>query len=131
MPWDEAAWDRDLGDYYRQLVRLRRTSAALIEGGFQVLAEEPDSLVYLRDSEEELIVVVVHRGPDARPSGPLPVDHGGIGDGTRFTEFTLGTVSTVEHGRLLLPAMRPGVAIWRTKGAGVSTLGARETRAGA
>ncbi len=70
MPWDEAAWDQDLREFYRRLIALRRTSPALIEGGFQMLAVEEDTLAYLHDTNDEQIVVVAHRGPGvcARPT---------------------------------------------------------------
>ena len=83
--------------------------AALIEGGLQVLAVEEDTLAYLRDTEDEQIVVVAHRGPGIRPASPLRVSHGGIPDGQEFVEVIGGQRVTVSGGHLPLPAMLPGV----------------------
>jgi alpha-glucosidase len=47
----------ELFDFYKKLVALRRSSAALREGGFQVLLVEENLLAYLRDAEQELVIV--------------------------------------------------------------------------
>ena len=113
MPWDQAAWDNDLHEFYRTLIRLRRTSRALSEGGLQILAADEDTVAYLRDTDEEQIVVVAHRGPGMRPAKPLRVSHGAIPDGAELVEVLSGGRATVTGGHLPLPAMLPGVAIWR------------------
>jgi alpha-glucosidase len=114
MPWERTAWDEDLLGCFRTLVRLRRTSPALIDGGFQVLAVEEDSLAYQRDTDAEQIVVVAHRGPGVRPARPLPVAHGSIPDGVGFTDLLTGHRATVVDGHLPSPAMPPGIAIWQS-----------------
>jgi alpha-glucosidase len=116
MNWDEAAWDADLHAFYRKLIHLRRAAPALIAGGFQMLAIEEDTLAYLRDSDEEQIIVVAHRGPAGRSAGPLPVSHGAIADGMEFTELFSGRSARVEGGCLPLPAVGTGVTIWRSLG---------------
>ncbi len=115
MPWDRAEWDEDLRAFYQALVKLRRSSPALIDGGFQVLQAEADTLAYLRDTDSEQIVVVGNRGPNARPAGPLPVAHGAIADGTEFVELFSRTRATVGGGCLPLPSMPAGVSIWRSR----------------
>lgn len=115
MVWDRSAWDEELRSFYQRLIQLRRTSPALIDGGFQVLSVEEDTLAYLRDAEEEQLIVIGHRGPGLRPASPLPVSQGAIPDGTKFVEVLTGMQATVINGQLPLPAMPPGVAIWRTR----------------
>ncbi len=115
MPWAPSAWDRDLYQFYQTLIRLRRGSPALIGGGFQVLLVEENSLAYLRDSDQELVVVVGHRGPGERPAGPLPVAHGAVPEGLEFVEALNGRRATVSGGHLPLPAMSPGVGVWRAR----------------
>ncbi|MGQ9601694.1 MAG: maltodextrin glucosidase [Candidatus Bipolaricaulia bacterium] len=115
MVWDRSAWDEDLRAFYQVLIRLRRTSPALRDGGFQVLLVEEETLAYLRDAEEEQLIIVGHRGPGLRPAGPLPVAHGAIPDGARLTEVFTGLQAKVVNGQLPLPAMPPGVMIWRTR----------------
>ena len=112
MPWDEADWDQALLAFTRRLVEARQSSAALRSGGYQVLAAEADSLVFLRDAEDATAIVVVHRGPADRPAAPLAVRHGAVADGTVLTEWFGGTERRVTDGHLELPAMAPGIAIW-------------------
>ena len=81
MPWEIADWDTDLHTYYRTLIHLRRNSPALVRGGFQVLHAGEDLLVFLRDAEEEQIVVVAQRSPAQSAELELEVAHGGLQDG--------------------------------------------------
>ncbi len=115
MPWEQAAWDEDLRAFYQTLIHLRRTSPALIEGGFQMLLVEENTLAYVRDADEEQIIVVGNRGQATRPAGPLPVAQGAIPDGTELIELFSGMRASVVNGHLPLPAMPPGVWIWRTR----------------
>jgi alpha-glucosidase len=112
MIWDRLAWDEELRAFYQKLIKLRRTSPALIEGGFQVLLVEEDTLAYLRDAEQEQLIIVGHRGPGIRPAAPLPVAHGAIPDGVEFIELFSGLRAKVVNGHLPLPAMSPGVMVW-------------------
>jgi alpha-glucosidase len=114
MVWDAAWWDAELRSFYQTLIRLRRTSKALIEGGFQLLAVEANSLAYLRDAEAEQVIVVGNRGPETRPAGPLPVAAGAIPDGVEFSEVFSGRTAIVSAGQLPLPSLPPGVQIWQT-----------------
>ena len=115
MPWDRSTWDHDLREFYRTLIQLRRTSPALIEGGFQMLLIEENTLAYLRDAEQDRIIVVAQRGPEARSADPLPVAHGAIPGGVEFTEILSGARATIAQGQLPLPSMPPGVSIWRAR----------------
>jgi hypothetical protein len=85
----------------------------LIDGGFQVLLSEDDTFAYLRDSDQDRIVVVAHRGAVSRSASPLPVAHGAIPDGTEFVEVISGRRSVVVNGHLPLPEMTAGVLVWR------------------
>jgi alpha-glucosidase len=118
MPWDRAAWDLDLLATVRTLVRFRTSSAALRDGGYQLLEVCDDSLAWLRDTDDESVVVVISRGPRDRPPGPLAVRAGAIPDGVTFRELLTGGSATVENGELPLPAMPPGVAVWTASGSG-------------
>jgi alpha-glucosidase len=115
MSWDRSTWDEDLHAFYRALIRLRRASPALIDGGFQVLEIGDDWLAYLRDADEEQIVVVGQRGPADLPTQALPVEHGAIPDGAEFVEMFSGMRSTVAGGHLPMPAMPPGIWIWQAR----------------
>jgi hypothetical protein len=112
MPWDPARWDHAIHGFVRDLVRIRKSTPALLRGGFQVLEAAPDSIAFLRDAPDSVAIVVVARGPDPRPDLPLPVAHGAIPDGSALTERLTGRTATVEDGRLDIGATPPGVAIW-------------------
>jgi alpha-glucosidase len=112
MPWNEDQWDHDLLAFYRRLIALRRSSAALATGGFQMLYTDDDTVAFLRDTQDEQLIVVGYRGAEERAAGLLPVAYGAIPDGTRFTEVLTGAEAVVQDGHLPLPAMQQGPAIW-------------------
>jgi alpha-glucosidase len=112
MNWDESTWDHDLRTVYQALAHLRRSAPALIEGGFQVLLAEEDTLVYQRDDQAQIILVVAQRSAHKRPPFALPVAHGAIPDGMEFEEFFSHQRARVENGQLPLPCIDPGAQIW-------------------
>lgn len=112
MVWDERRWNRSLRDFYRRLVHLRRSSAALQRGGFQMLAVEQDMFAFQREHPSGRVLVVAQRSASLRPAGPLPAAHGGIPDGTRFAEFLSGQEATVTDGALPLPELPQGATVW-------------------
>lgn len=115
MSWDLSTWDMELQAFYKALIHLRRTSPALMDGGFQVLWTEDDTLVYQRDANEETIFVVARRGTKTRSAGPVPVSHGGIPDGTEFEELFTHQRVSVQNGKFPLPALPPGAQVWITR----------------
>jgi alpha-glucosidase len=112
MPWNRELWDLDLRSQYRALIRLRRSSPALIDGGFQMLLAEADTLAFLRDAEDQQIVVVAQRGPARRAAAPIPVAHGGLPDGLVLRELFSGRQVSVAGGCLDLGALEPGAQVW-------------------
>jgi alpha-glucosidase len=112
MIWDASAWDHELRARYQTLARLRRSAPALIEGGFQMLLVEQDTLAYLRDSHAQTMLVVAQRGPAGHAAFPLPVANGGVPNGMEFSELFSGRRTRVENGFLPLPGLAPGVQVW-------------------
>ena len=100
--------------FYQRLIRLRRTSPVLIDGGFQVLLSEENSLAFLRDSDLEQIIVIGNRGPGECPAQELFVRDCGIPDGSLFTEIFTGQTLTVQGGYLSLPVLPAGIQIWQS-----------------
>lgn len=113
MIWDEPRQDRSLFAYHRDLIHLRRRSAALQRGGFQVLLIEPDTVAYQRESLDERIVVIAHRAEAPRPPGPMAVAHGGITEGARLVEMMSGQEVIVRDGEISLPQLPQGATIWQ------------------
>ncbi len=112
MNWDTSTWDLELLAYFKALIHLRRTSPALQDGGFQVLGAEDDTLVFQRDTDEEVILVVARRGAEPRPAGAIQVSHAAIPDGTTFSELFSGHQASVQDGYLPLPVVQPGAQVW-------------------
>jgi alpha-glucosidase len=74
-PWNgESEVDSSIRLLYQDLIRLRRSSHALIHGGLQWLKREVDYLVYLRESREERLLVVL-----ARSSCEIEIDIAPLG----------------------------------------------------
>jgi alpha-glucosidase len=68
MAWDQAAhggprWDAATLEVYRRLAAVRRGSSALRDGGMRWAVAEDDAVVFLRESPDERVLVVVARGP--------------------------------------------------------------------
>jgi alpha-glucosidase len=110
MKWDDADWDTDMLEFYRRLIALRKESIVLQRGGFQVLAVENDTIAYQREHKSGRVLVVANR--HARPAGTLLVAHGGIPNGTTFTDFFSGATVTVQDGVLNLPDLPQGAVLY-------------------
>jgi alpha-glucosidase len=119
MVWDEARWDRSLLAYHQALAALRRATPALREGGFQVLAVEADTIAYQRESAEQRVIVVAHRGDEPRPLAPVPVADGGVPEGVEFVERFTGRTAVVRDGLLALPEQPQGATVWIAERDGV------------
>lgn len=115
MVWDSADWDHDLRAFYRRLIALRRRSAALQTGSFQVIAVEADGFAFVRAAPQETALVVANRHPAGRPAGPLAVASAGLGDGVQFVEAFGGQTAVVRNGALDLPALPQGATLWEAR----------------
>jgi alpha-glucosidase len=60
---DKSGWDIEFFSQVKELVRLRRSHDALINGGLRWVAVADDYLVYLRESKKQSILVFISRGP--------------------------------------------------------------------
>lgn len=111
FPWDEAAWDEGLRARYQRLIALRRGSRVLQEGGFAELYAAGDLYAFARLSDDDLVVVVLNRGPQTRVTLPL----GGLGPQlTQLTSFFDGLRVTVEDETLTLTLDAQASAVLHT-----------------
>ena len=113
MLWDEAEWNHELLRFYKALIKLRRETAVLQTGGFQILAVEENTIAYQRHNEDECMIVVAHRHQDGRPEAPLALQSAGIADGTHFIELFSQQKCVVQDGVLYLPTLAQGATIWQ------------------
>jgi neopullulanase len=73
FPWhDEANWDRDLLDFYKRVVRLRREHEVLRTGDFEVVYAEGQVLAFRRTLGDAHAIVVVNAGESAIERVPVP-----------------------------------------------------------
>lgn len=109
MPWGRPeSWDGGTFDAYRSLIALRRSQPALRHGGLRFVHADADTLVFLRETARDALLVLARRAaaapvplvglpaagnvyggaPDLRPDGD-----GGVllpGDGPTFQVWQLG-----------------------------------------
>jgi alpha-glucosidase len=106
MPWHRPeSWDARTLGHYRDLLRLRRDQAALRHGGLRWCHAGPDTLVFLRETASERVVVLARRAPGepVRMPGldPAANAYGGASDLVPDGE-----------GAVTLPADGPTVQVW-------------------
>jgi alpha-glucosidase len=112
MPWTGEGWDWQLLAFVRLMIGHRRHLPALVSGGFQALAIEENAFAYMRDTDEDVAVVVANRGPSARPAGQLDLSDADVPDETEMVDLVTGSMVQVREGRLELPEMPAGVGVW-------------------
>ncbi len=117
MIWDEREWNTERMAFYQQCIRLRRSSPALREGGFQILYAESETLAFMREAPGERLIVIARRTPDSLKA--LPVRHGGLPDGLVLQEVFSGAETVVAQGMLVLSNLSgAGIQVWRCTGSG-------------
>jgi alpha-glucosidase len=58
---DRSQWDHSFMDEVRQLISIRKSNDALINGGLRWIAAEKDFILYLRESKKQSILIFVSR----------------------------------------------------------------------
>ena len=111
MPGDETAWDTDLLEYHKQLLTIRHNSSALKHGGFQILHAEGDCVAFLRESNEEQVIVIGYRGDKVLKNLTLRVSNLGLEDGSHLRDLVGNTRVTVHAGNIQLPTLAHGQAM--------------------
>lgn len=101
-------WDTETFDCFRDLIALRRAHPALRHGGLRWLIATDDALGYLRETEEERILVVCSRAP--WPGALLPDSL--CGAGSPQTLYGNSDIR-VTSGAVVIPGDGPGVGIWQ------------------
>ncbi|MEY4348176.1 MAG: hypothetical protein RIS43_595 [Actinomycetota bacterium] len=106
FPWDnKESWDMETFSVYKDLIALRKSREALIEGGLRWIHVEDDLVVYLRESKNETLLIAA-----ARNAAKASIDVSRFG----FTKSQpiLGQVHTAEGALLQLDFPRASFAIW-------------------
>jgi Glycosidases len=58
---DRSQWDHNFMDNVRQLISIRKSNDALVNGGLRWITAEKDFILYLRESKKQSILVFVSR----------------------------------------------------------------------
>ncbi|GAA2009867.1 glycoside hydrolase family 13 protein [Microbacterium ulmi] len=117
MPWgteDEPATAERLA-LYRDLVGLRRAHPALATGGLRWLHVDDETVVFVRESADESVLVLATRG-DADvelPPGSLPRAAEGV------DVFGDAMLATAPDGAAVLSAEGPAFAVWTLPGVAI------------
>ncbi len=107
MIWEKEQWNQELLAHYKALTGFRSSSPALKRGGFEIVKAEDNLLVYLRESREEKLLVVVNRGEESIEGIILEAGLHGIADRCTFQDFFSHSGFTVEGGKLRIGTL-PG-----------------------
>jgi alpha-glucosidase len=102
MLWDVTQWNRDLQAYYKTFIALRRDNPALKTGGLQTLHAEGNTYAFSRQSPDQQVIVIAHRGRGAYRSFQLFVRPANIPDGTMLKDKISGETYAVVNGYVTL-----------------------------
>jgi alpha-glucosidase len=114
MNWDSSSWNIELREFVRMLIRLRRERVSINKGGFQIILSAEDTFAFMRDSQEEEMIVVANRKPTKMFS--LRVDVAGIRDGETLIELISQSENFVKDGSIILDELsEPGIRFYVKK----------------
>jgi len=108
MPWDRPeTWDAALLERYRELIALRRSSAALARGGLRYAAVGDEAVAWLRETADERLLCLAARSGHE----PIRLPLAALGCGGLDTLH--GGDATVAGGDAVLPGDGPAFHVWR------------------
>ncbi len=69
FPWDEHQWDKDLLNYVKTCIRLRKEHPSLRRGEYKRIYAAEDVMAYSRSCENETLMIAFNVGREARTVG--------------------------------------------------------------
>ena len=60
MNWDEERWNKNLFEYYKKLIKLRKSHPALTKGGFKILFSEDEVFAFARFFKNKTLYVIIN-----------------------------------------------------------------------
>ena len=118
MPWEDKdkvghdmVWDDHLHAFFKQGISWRKSAPALLHGGYQDLYAHNGLIAYQRQSIEQRLIVIAHRGPDTLNEVTIPVWQGGIHDGAVLADWISGGTHTVTNGAIRLSHLERGAVL--------------------
>ena len=98
FPWhDEVAWDRDLLDFIRRAIALRKAHPALRRGRYETLYAHEDVVIFGRQVEGDAVVIAFNAGRETQIITCAVDDY--LPDGA-LTDVWAGLPARVSHGTL-------------------------------
>jgi alpha-glucosidase len=108
MPWERPdAWDARLLESYRELIALRRGSAALARGGVRYAAVTAEAVAWLRETPDERLLCLAARSSHEPVRLPLAAL------GCSSLEALYGGDAGTAAGEAVLPGDGPAFHVWR------------------
>ncbi|MGE5273922.1 MAG: glycoside hydrolase family 13 protein [Verrucomicrobiota bacterium] len=108
IPWERPdAWDASLLESYRELIALRRGSAALARGGLRYAVVTAEAVAWLRETADERLLCLAARSSHE----PMRLPLAGLGCGGLETLY--GGDAGTAGGEAVLPADGPAFHVWR------------------
>ncbi|MBO8160228.1 MAG: alpha-glucosidase C-terminal domain-containing protein [Thermosipho sp. (in: Bacteria)] len=109
MEWDESKWDKDLRDFYKRLISLKKSEPALRYGTFKLLSNEP--LIFTRETPMVLDQIVVYVNKDEEREVSVTIPNNRLLSGTKFVDLLSNYETHIIGGtlRLKLPAKSFGI----------------------
>lgn len=113
MEWDSNKWNKDLLDFYKKLIYLRKKEPALRYGSFELLSNEP--LIFMRKTPYVLdnIIVYVNKNEETEISVSIPENR--LLSGTSFVDLFTYEEFYVLNGTLKLKLSGRSFGILKVK----------------
>lgn len=108
FPWDKRdTWDLETFELYKKLISLRKSNSALIDGGLRWVNITDDLVCYLRETQNERVLVAVSR--NSVENVAIDLKQAGISS----VEQLLGSAKLTNEGMLSIAGA--GIGIWSVK----------------
>ena len=98
MPWDPGRWNTSLHEYVKRAIALRKAHPVLRRGDYQSLASDATLYAFARRLGDDLMVVVLNAGKQARTV--TCIAPAGVADGQTLVDIWGGSQAQVAGGAL-------------------------------
>lgn len=104
FPWNTDQWDQGLLNWAKQLIAVRKNSAALRRGAYQpvFVSENPNAYAFARIWEGERVLVAMNAAPVAATL-QVPVEALGCANGDHLHSLVDQRTATVDNGHIAIP----------------------------